>query len=128
MAAHGPRRTFEQRIRDLEARIEELRGRIRAREARRRALAVRQHREGPRFSAGWVASHRRKLGFSAADYGRLVGVSGQAIYNWEKGRARPHRRQLEALAEVRGMGVRAARDRLELGGAARTRRSRARKA
>jgi DNA-binding transcriptional regulator YiaG len=58
---------------------------------------------GPRFSAKWLASHREKLEISAADYGELVGVTGQTIYNWEQGRARPQRRQLEALAEVRGL-------------------------
>jgi DNA-binding transcriptional regulator YiaG len=36
-----------------------------------------------RFSAGRLASHRTKLGISAASYGKLVGVSGQTIYHWE---------------------------------------------
>jgi DNA-binding transcriptional regulator YiaG len=57
-----------------------------------------------RFSAGRLASHRTKLGISAASYGKLVGVSGQTIYHWEQGKARPRAAQLESLAAVRGLG------------------------
>jgi DNA-binding transcriptional regulator YiaG len=57
-----------------------------------------------RFSAGRLASHRTKLGISAASYGKLVGVSGQTIYHWEQGKARPRAAQLESLASVRGLG------------------------
>ncbi|WP_418132096.1 helix-turn-helix transcriptional regulator (plasmid) [Variovorax sp. 375MFSha3.1] len=61
---------------------------------------------GPRrrFSASRVAAHRAKLGLSAADYGTLVGVSGQTIYHWEQGKARPRAAQLENLAAVRSLG------------------------
>jgi len=31
--------------------------------------------EGVRFSPKWVAADRRRLGLSAADYGRLVGAA-----------------------------------------------------
>jgi len=62
----------------------------------------------PRFSPTWLRKHRAKLGLSAADYARLVGVSGLTIYNWEKGKNKPRAAQLERLAEVRGMGVREA--------------------
>lgn len=56
-----------------------------------------------RFSAGRLAAHRTKLGLSAAAYGKLAGVSGQTIYNWEQGAARPRPAQLQALVAVRGM-------------------------
>ncbi|WP_222622050.1 helix-turn-helix transcriptional regulator [Variovorax sp. PAMC26660] len=56
---------------------------------------------GPRLSA-----HRGKLPLSAADHRRLVGVTGQAVYNWEQGKARPKAEQLERLAFVRGLGKR----------------------
>ena len=108
MGAYGPRRTYEQRIQDLEARIAPLRERIRARDERRRARTARGPHEGPRFSPKWVSAHRAKLGLSAADYGRLVGVTGLTIYNWEKGKTRPQQRQLEALMKVKGVGKRAA--------------------
>lgn len=61
-----------------------------------------------RFRAGGLASHRKRLGLSAADFGRLVGASGQSVYKWESGEVRPRRSQLEAIAAVRKMGRREA--------------------
>jgi DNA-binding transcriptional regulator YiaG len=58
-----------------------------------------------RFSATRLAAHRAKLGLSAAIYGQLVGVSGQTIYHWEQGKARPRTAQLENLASVRNLGA-----------------------
>jgi len=66
-----------------------------------------------RFSPAWVSKHREKLGLSAADYATLVGVSHLTIYNWEHGRTRPQRRQLEAWAAVRKLGKREAWAQLE---------------
>ncbi len=66
-----------------------------------------------RFSAKGLQSHRARLGLSAGDYGALAGVSAQSIYNWERGKARPRASQVAALAEVRGLGKRAALARLE---------------
>lgn len=68
----------------------------------------------PRFSPGWVKKHREKLGFSAADYGKLVGVSALTIYNWEKGSSSPREKQLMAWGEIRNLGKREAQKRLEV--------------
>ncbi|WP_447746873.1 helix-turn-helix domain-containing protein [Variovorax boronicumulans] len=65
-----------------------------------------------RFSASRLAAHRAKLELSAASYGTLVGVSGQTIYHWEQGKARPRAAQLESLATVRGLGARDIAERL----------------
>jgi DNA-binding transcriptional regulator YiaG len=70
--------------------------------------------EGVRFSARSVKSQRERLGFSAADYAKLVGVSPLTIYNWEHGKSRPRKEQLAALVAVRGIGKREALARLEL--------------
>lgn len=67
-----------------------------------------------RFSANWLATHREKLGLSAADYGKLVGVTGQTIYSWERGKSKPRETQLAGVAEVRGLGKREAERRLEM--------------
>jgi DNA-binding transcriptional regulator YiaG len=72
-----------------------------------------QPAENLRFRADGLRSHRAKLGISAADYGKLVGVSGLTIYHWEHGKAKPRRRQLAALAAVRGLGKREAIQRLQ---------------
>ncbi len=50
-----------------------------------------------RFSAKSLASQRRRLGLSAEECGLLIGCSGQAIYNWEAGTARPIAKNLAAI-------------------------------
>lgn len=68
--------------------------------------------ENLRFRADGLRSHRARLGLSARDYGKLVGVSGLTIYHWEAGKSKPRRKQLAALATVRGLGKREAMARL----------------
>lgn len=80
-----------------------------------------------RFRRGGLAAHRKKLGLSAQDFGALVGVTGQSIYKWEDGRARPRAAQLQALAAVRGIGKREALARLEQLAAAPAKKKPARK-
>lgn len=80
-----------------------------AKDSTRRAAAVEHNEDAEqapkrRFSVGRLAAHRAKLGISAASYGKLVGVSGQTIYHWEQGKARPRAVQLESLARVRELG------------------------
>ena len=70
--------------------------------------------EGVRFSPRSVKAQRDRLGLSAADYAKLVGVSALTIYNWEKGKTRPRKEQFAALVAVRGIGKREAMRRLEL--------------
>jgi len=65
-----------------------------------------------RFSAKGLAAQRKRLGLSAQDCGLLVGASGQSIYNWEDGKARPRAKHLQALAALRGMGKKEAAARL----------------
>jgi DNA-binding transcriptional regulator YiaG len=66
-----------------------------------------------RFSANGLAKHRQRLGLSAEDCGKLLGVSGQSIYLWESGRSRPRDTHLAAIAALRTMGKRDAQARLE---------------
>ena len=70
--------------------------------------------EGVRFSARSVKAQRERLGFSGANYAKLVGVSTLTIYNWEQGKSRPRNEQLAALVAVRGIGKREALAKLEL--------------
>lgn len=57
-----------------------------------------------RFSAKGLKSHRKRLGLSAHDCGVLLGASGQSVYKWEDGKARPRARHLPAIAALRTMG------------------------
>jgi DNA-binding transcriptional regulator YiaG len=68
---------------------------------------------GTRFSVRSLKAQRRRLGLSALDYGKLIGVSPLTIYNWESGKSRPRRSQFDALVAIRGIGKREARHRLE---------------
>lgn len=65
-----------------------------------------------RFRAAGFASLRKKLGLSAAEMGKLLDVSLQTIYHWEKGQAKPRASQLQGIAEVRKLGKRGAAARL----------------
>ncbi|MBV9889438.1 MAG: helix-turn-helix transcriptional regulator [Rhizobacter sp.] len=69
--------------------------------------------EGMRFSAKGLAGHRKRLGLSANELGLLLGVSGQTIYNWESGKARPNRKFLPTLAAMRSVGKKETAARLE---------------
>jgi DNA-binding transcriptional regulator YiaG len=85
----------------------------------RRASAVRASASGSapaaaqRFSAKGFATARRRLELSAADLGLLFGVSGQTIYHWESGKARPRARHMPAIAALRTIGKRAVAAHLE---------------
>jgi DNA-binding XRE family transcriptional regulator len=68
---------------------------------------------GVRFTAKVLRSQRERLGLSAADYGKLIGVTGQTIYSWEHETARPRRQQVVRLASLRHIGKRDAWARLK---------------
>jgi DNA-binding XRE family transcriptional regulator len=61
-----------------------------------------------RFVAKGLRSHRARLGLSARDLGKLVGVSAQSVYSWEAGKALPRREQIAKIAAIRIMGKREA--------------------
>ena len=72
-----------------------------------------QDADNLRFSAKGLASRRKKLKLSGADYARLMGVSTQTLYNWEQGRSKPRKEQLAKLAAMRNLSKREAAARLE---------------
>jgi DNA-binding transcriptional regulator YiaG len=67
-----------------------------------------------RFRADGLRSHRKRLDLSAAEYAKLVGVSALTVYNWESGKSKPRRSQLEKIASLRGLGKREAMRRLDV--------------
>lgn len=70
-----------------------------------------------RFSAKGLASRRKKLKLSAEEFGALIGVSAQTIYNWEAGKTRPREGQIEQIVAVRSMGKRQIKAKLSEGAA-----------
>jgi DNA-binding XRE family transcriptional regulator len=65
-----------------------------------------------RFSAKGLASQRKRLALSAEDAGLLVGASGQSIYNWEAGKARPRTAHMAAISGLKTLGKKEANARL----------------
>lgn len=57
-----------------------------------------------RFRQDGFITLRKKLNLSANEMGQLLGVSGQSIYKWEQGKAKPRASQLPAIAAARKMG------------------------
>lgn len=74
------------------------------------AAATSDEDDGPslRFSAKGLASQRKRLGLSAANVAKILGVSALSVYKWESGKTRPRARQIEAIASLRKMGKREA--------------------
>jgi DNA-binding transcriptional regulator YiaG len=66
-----------------------------------------------RWRAAGFAQHRKRLGLSAADCAKLLGVSPLTVYKWESGQTRPRASHLPAIARLRAMGKREATRRLD---------------
>jgi DNA-binding transcriptional regulator YiaG len=90
----------------LKRQVADLARKLSAVQKQRPAAATEQHAPGAvqRFRPKGLASHRRRLGLSAAELGRMFGVSGQTIYLWESGRARPRPSHMPAIAALRSLG------------------------
>lgn len=56
-----------------------------------------------RFSASGLQAQRKRLGLSASEAARLLGVSDQSVYKWENGKTRPRASQFASIAALRGM-------------------------
>ena len=75
--------------------------------------------EEPAKAKGWISgkgilSLRRKLGLSQEAFAQLVGVSPNAVYQWEhkSGTLRLHEKTRAAMMAVRGLGAREAKAKL----------------
>lgn len=70
------------------------------------AKPVEKSSENLRFRADGFGTLRKKLGLSAAQMGKLIGVSALSVYHWEQGKSRPRASHLPAIAAVRKLGKR----------------------
>lgn len=102
-------------IASLKRRLQELEGVVKKLAKGAGAVAVRTAAPGSneagesngtelRFRAKGLAANRKRLGLSAADFGLLVGATGQSVYAWEAGKAKPRPEALAAIASLRGIG------------------------
>lgn len=109
-------------VQSYEKRIDRLASQI-SQQAERGGAAEMDEGPSKRFSSRSVRAQRRRLKLSAAEYGKLIGVTGQTIYQWEQGKSRPRRSQFAALIGVRAIGRRAALARLSEAGKGRRRKA-----
>lgn len=101
---------LKRRVADLEKMVKQLsKGKT-----KQAAVAGSQGETGTvaRFSGKGLAAQRKRLGLSAADFGKLIGVSGASVYLWEKGETRPRAGQMAGIAAVRAMGKKEAAEKL----------------
>jgi len=101
---------MKRRVSDLQRKVSPLEKQVRRGVA---APPAEDEGEHVRFTAKGLCSQRKRLGLSAADYGKLVGVTGQTIYSWEGQTSRPRKSQVARLASLRHLGKREALARLE---------------
>ena len=106
---------LKRRAQEMEKAIKALvRASGRAKASKPSATSVSEDHEGLRFRAAGMASNRKRLGLSAADFGLLVGATGQSVYSWESGKSKPRSSSLAAIAALRGVGKREVAARLEV--------------
>lgn len=109
--------TLKARLQALEKFVQRLGKTPKASRAEQRAPASKvavesESTEGLRFRAAGMASNRKRLGLSAADFALLVGTTGQSIYAWETGKSKPRAEALKAVASLRHIGKREVEARL----------------
>ena len=66
-----------------------------------------------RLSPALVRKLRVRLKLSQAQFAKLVGSSHVSVYMWEAGRAKPRGEKRDAILQLRNLGVREARQKLE---------------
>ena len=69
-----------------------------------------------RISSKTIITLRQRLGLTQAQLGKLLGVSGQSVYQWERknDRLTLRSRALQAVVEAKSMGIKEARAKLGL--------------
>ena len=75
-----------------------------------------------RFVAKGLRSQRSRLGLSAGDFGKLIGVTANSVYAWESGTTTPREQQVAKIAALRTVGKREATKRLQAATTLKTKR------
>lgn len=119
--AHATATSLRKQVSGLRKQLQALEREVaalRRQAGRARPQAAEEGEDGPRarFSAKGLRSLRNRLGLSAEEFGRLLDVGAQTVYNWESEKTRPRAAQVPALAALRKIGKREARARLEQAG------------
>ena len=115
-SAVGLRRTaadLKRRVAQLEKEMRSLQKAIGGR-AKAHLPAAPETAEKARITAKGMRSLRRRLRLSGPDFAKLLGITVQVVYRWEKanGRLRLRGTTRAAILAIRGIGAREARRRL----------------
>ena len=115
--ALGLRRTtadLKRRVAQLEKELRSLRKTIDDL-AKAHPAAVPETTDKARITANGMRSLRRRFRLSGQEFARLLGITPQVVYGWEKasGPLRMRGTTRAAILAVRGLGAREARKRLE---------------
>lgn len=104
-AYRGEIASLKRRLAELEALVKKMSKGV----SRSKAIETTEGDSGAglRFRVAGFAALRKKLGLSAAEMGKLLGVSAQSVYHWESGKTKPRASQLVAISAVRKMGKKA---------------------
>jgi DNA-binding XRE family transcriptional regulator len=113
-------------VKSLKRRFERLKTRV-AKAGGRVARRISGGLPGRPVTPQSIRGLRGRLGLSRALFAKLLGVSPGSIFGWENGRAVPRGSSRTRLAEVRKMGLRAARKLVAPAGKRRAARGRGRK-
>jgi DNA-binding transcriptional regulator YiaG len=100
--------SLKKRVQDLEKALKTL-ARHHAEGATKPRKSATQSDQTPsslRFSAKGLASNRKRLGLSAAEFALLIGTTQQSIFGWESGKTQPRAKFLPTIASLRGIGKR----------------------
>jgi DNA-binding transcriptional regulator YiaG len=92
---------LKRQILDLEKLLRGLATASRGRTSKAASVGEEPGKGGLRFRSKGFAAHRQRLGLSAAQAGALLGVSGQTIYHWEAGKAKPRASQMPRIDALR---------------------------
>lgn len=104
--------SYRGQLAELKRRVDQLERQAKALGRASRRATPEAEPEEDRAQFRWrpagLKAHRERLGLSAADAGRIMGVSALSVYHWESGKTRPRASQMPAIASLRAMGKRQA--------------------
>lgn len=108
-------RDLKRRVRTQEQQIADLRKALRQKADRPARITPDDAEDGGavRIPIGSVRKHRERLGLSQREMALLLGVATLTVGNWETGKSEPRGQNRLAFAELRTLGAREARERLE---------------
>ncbi len=103
---------LKRRISALEKQVPKSARAAKERDMRETAEPSPEAAAGKRFSAPGLRTMRAKLGLSARDFAKLLGVSDQSVHKWEAERAVPRAAQLASIVALKKVGKKEALARL----------------